>query len=1337
MRDRTSLLHLLVLLHFVNRKKGLANHHPYITSLSKKLSGFVFAIFTGTAVVAQVNLQTGAAQASIPLYSYSDPANRISTSVALNYTDGNGLKVSEVASSVGTGWELLAGGAITRIQRGEPDDQKENIPNNTNYSDPLYRTTYYPNGYLYATVSPSDPVRNGACWSPLAGPLNYEFKPPKEFLSDREQDLFRFSFNGRSGEFVIGRNGAVKTIQDSKLKIDYAHTVSSGVRTTISSFTLTDEQGIKYIFRDAELTEAIKYDQVKYNGVAVLKSFEAIQAGSCTDFNTCQSMLLGRALGEFVINKWCLSEIVNPLTNARITFDYESYDLDYAGEVSHSKILSGSTLAYSMSSERIKGRAKRLKRILCSAVEQVELVYQAADRIDLPGDKGLAAINIIYNGRIKYSWQLELGYLGYLGTTPYSYNAPVNSIEAAYYRLYLLSLHRAGGGQNELPYQFSYYTATPNTAETMPGRFSYFRDHWGYSNATAPVWGGILSPAPDEYDRLMSVFYRWDIYNNLGQFRGVQTGLAKLGILRSVTYPAGGRLDFDYEQNTALDENNVSVLVGGVRVSKTTAFDGIDPAHNRSVTYNYTLANGSSSGWGYEPLRYSGTYNARLHKCGNYLYAASQIATETRTVIGAVKNWKSLGVDTKALIVLQIVAKLYNLFSSGTNDFSVTEFTSTALNAGNLLPLQYARVEVQERQNSVENGKTVYEFTAGSRPYPDYGFPYAGKQRQAPWAYGLPAHIEVRDKNGNLKKEVVNSYNVINSTVSDPNFLSQKWGLLFREYDCAANNGELNDGNTNYIASDFYYPLTGHAELRQSVETNYNETGQGQTVTVNFQYSPLNYEVASVTTTNAKGELLETRTCYPLDYTPGGSFIQALQDNNRVNVPIGSFSYITKGGIKYLLGGEVTEFATINGDSRPVYAYAFRSRSPVAAATLPVTPSWLPSAAYFKAVQAIQYNSSGLPSEVTSDQGRVSTIYDYNNLLPVATVENADLGDVAYTSFEADGKGSWVFSGSSLENGSVPTGRKYYDLATGAISRPVDPNKTYICSYWTKTGAAITVSGRQATATSGPFRGWNYVENTVSGISSLILSGTGPIDELRLYPKGTIMSTATYDPLFGKTSEADEKNNITTYGYDGLGRLYVVRDQNGSILKRFCYTPMGQSENCAVFGNQELYGTFTRNCGPDYIGGSVPYKMEAGRYFASSQAEANALAQATLTTEGQANANTYGSCTLIPRIYARIETENVISFGYGLSGDAVVHFYSDAACTQPVYVSGLLLNWATNYIAYDCNRPNEDYYFTYQTVVSGYAYTLAYNQELFYDDGCINHFNDFRTVSGTGYIPVR
>ena len=72
---------------------------------------------------AQVSLQTGSAVFSLPLFDWKDDKSRLMSTIALGYSSGNGLKVNDIASNVGQGWNLVAGGVISRMQIGEPDDQ--------------------------------------------------------------------------------------------------------------------------------------------------------------------------------------------------------------------------------------------------------------------------------------------------------------------------------------------------------------------------------------------------------------------------------------------------------------------------------------------------------------------------------------------------------------------------------------------------------------------------------------------------------------------------------------------------------------------------------------------------------------------------------------------------------------------------------------------------------------------------------------------------------------------------------------------------------------------------------------------------------------------------------------------------------------------------------------------------------------------------------------------------------------------------------------------------------------------------------------------------------------
>ncbi|HMI77950.1 MAG TPA: hypothetical protein VK484_04115, partial [Ferruginibacter sp.] len=66
-----------------------------------------------------VGFYTGTPNISIPLFDIT--SGSISLPVNLSH-HGGGIKVEEMASWVGLGWSLNAGGVITRTVRGIPDD---------------------------------------------------------------------------------------------------------------------------------------------------------------------------------------------------------------------------------------------------------------------------------------------------------------------------------------------------------------------------------------------------------------------------------------------------------------------------------------------------------------------------------------------------------------------------------------------------------------------------------------------------------------------------------------------------------------------------------------------------------------------------------------------------------------------------------------------------------------------------------------------------------------------------------------------------------------------------------------------------------------------------------------------------------------------------------------------------------------------------------------------------------------------------------------------------------------------------------------------------------------
>lgn len=204
--------------------------------------------------------------------------------------------------------------------------------------------------------------------------------------------------------------------------------------------------------------------------------------------------------------------------------------------------------------------------------------------------------------------------------------------------------------------------------------------------------------------------------------------------------------------------------------------------------------------------------------------------------------------------------------------------------------------------------------------------------------------------------------------------------------------------------------------------------------------------------------------------------------------------------------------------------------------------------------------ANGNPAIVTPYDGIANSyIWDYLNTKPIAKVTNTTVDQVAYTSFEADGKGGWTFSGTPSTDASAKTGTKDYtlngsnDISKGGLSS----TKTFIVSYWSKTGSA-SINGATAPLLFTK-NGWSYYEHKLPGVSAVIVTGSVTIDELRLYPSDAQMSSYTYAPLTGMTTSDDVDSHITYYLYDALGRLNIQKDQDGNIIKTVQYHYTGQA----------------------------------------------------------------------------------------------------------------------------------------------------------------------------------
>lgn len=243
------------------------------SSSFNKLTDLLLPAPNATAIIkygeASVNKNTGTANISIPLFSVK--GSKIAASVSLGYNSG-GIRVDEIASRVGMGWALNAGGVITHTVRGLDD---------------IISTRHNP----YAAVDV-----NYQTWNFMRRIFNDANNNAGGY--DSEPDLFNFSFDGNSGSFVLDNDMNIVQIAQQGLRIE------KNFANAAWTFKITTTEGVVYLFGGTDATETTK------------------RTSSCA-----------RSYNAYVPTAWYLKQVVHP-NGEVINFTYTPLEYEYDNGVS-------------------------------------------------------------------------------------------------------------------------------------------------------------------------------------------------------------------------------------------------------------------------------------------------------------------------------------------------------------------------------------------------------------------------------------------------------------------------------------------------------------------------------------------------------------------------------------------------------------------------------------------------------------------------------------------------------------------------------------------------------------------------------------------------------------------------------------------------------------------------------------------------------------------------------------------------------------------------------------------------------------------------------------------
>jgi YD repeat-containing protein len=268
-------------------------------------------------------------------------------------------------------------------------------------------------------------------------------------------------------------------------------------------------------------------------------------------------------------------------------------------------------------------------------------------------------------------------------------------------------------------------------------------------------------------------------------------------------------------------------------------------------------------------------------------------------------------------------------------------------------------------------------------------------------------------------------------------------------------------------------------------------------------------------------------------------------------------------------------------------------------------------------VESVQYRQNGDGSNKRYIGGALTTFLPSSPYPEKVYQLQLSSPAAAYTASTINGSGVFTYDAAYKVVGSFT-----YNTTTGNLieqSKERDVVTSYIWGYRNSYPVA-QISGVSA--------------STITGLDAALLSdptGDGTLraelDKIRQNNASALVTTYTYKPLVGLTSQTDQNKRTTYYEYDGLARLVNIKDHDQNIVKNFKYNyNLGASVASSaptLFYSGALQGNFTKVCPTGMKALPVTYSVPYGKYVSSlNQQDANDKANTDYTTNGPALANT-------------------------------------------------------------------------------------------------------------------
>ncbi len=1108
----------------------------------------------------QVSHFTGVPDISIPIYEVK--SGSLSIPITLSY-HASGVKPTDVASWVGMGWSLSAGGEVARQVQGKPDEQ------------------YYYSNLLKQNPSVCGPAGTGTF---------YYLKNEATNVIDTEPDIFSYSFPGKGGKFILPNGSAPILFPSAPLVIN--------TTAAFGKFEIRDDQGVLHRFgQNAAATQyAQDYTYATNGGNPTVSATTA----------------------------WHLMEMVAPNSNDLITLGYQSLGASTTHDISYSYAVmdqcyaanGGSCpLPYAVLQQSNNDSNINQVGLQTITFETGKVVFElsTSNRSDVATLKRLERIKIYstVNGVDILQKTIKFNYSYFTNAIGGNQSLKLDGVQ------FLDKTDNAV--QN---YTFNYFTNsfswTPNATN-----FLNARDLWGYYNGATSNTDLILPQTIPFNQTVGSSTTNLSFGGALN--RTVNTLYIKEGVLKRINFPTGGYTEFDFESNK-YDKSGVTTNAGGLRVTSITSSDGsalppivktykygiaesglgipnfLDTDFNYSSTVmvysdcevtspitNYQARTFFSQTIGQEsPIMYPqvteylGNPTGATNGKTIYVYDnGSPVYDAPNTMPGSTKKsknsyaWKRGKLTSKTvysnsnqiissssishtlyntannlvgLSVFQFISGNYSPICSGN---SCTNELGELVNAqtfffGSMYQSSGVLMETNSTETIYENGDFNKYVTKSSSSQFDPTYLQVTQSIQSGALTGESLITKLKypfnytftgsETSTALGVKMLKDKNILATPIEQ--YTIKQVGSTNNVIGGQVTTFKPNPGNTNYVSSDVVYLLeTGTA----IPEASYVTSGiNSSAVTMDNRYKP-----GLSTFQDLNGNLLQVQQtnnmCIGYQWGYNNSLPIAEVQNAQNNKHI-VYSQVT--GISTIAMGGPTPSVVLNKTiivTHPGTVYlklgvggnpAYTTRASYSSATLGnasnitlsknVSCGAAPIIATFTNVSA---GSHTITITLTTPDSGIPSIGACGQLdFPDVAGTPSGITEFFYENFE---------EGSATGVANPHTGKKY--LLGAYTTTFVKPNaRNYVIEYWYLSGSI-----------------WIYASTAYT--NGMILNSGTAIDDVRIYPTDARMKSYVYEPGLGISSVIDENGTILYYNYDTFGRLSYIKNDKGEIEKQYSY----------------------------------------------------------------------------------------------------------------------------------------------------------------------------------------